>query len=337
MRRCRCSAHDAVAGPRRSRTASCGPPADESSDPALYLAEKHSFPRFLVDRFLDRFGREECASLLDTLNRPAPTVLRLRQGSGSAEGMQNRLLEEGVSTIPSPLLPGALRVVRGAPQHTQAFREGCIYIQDEAAQIVTLLLLPIEPSGGLLDLCAAPGGKLLAAAETLPPGARIVAADASLARLRLFDGNARRLGIGGVLEVVMDAARPALRGVFGRVLLDAPCTGTGVIRRHPEIRWRRTPGDIQVSAGAQGRALAAAAGLVSPAGRIVYSVCSLEPEEGEERIDELLHERREFAVVDARSILPPALHHLVDGHGYLRTLPHRDDTDGFFAAVLSRK
>jgi 16S rRNA (cytosine967-C5)-methyltransferase len=309
---------------------------EESSDTALFLAEKHSFPRFLVERFLKRFGREECESLLDTLNKPAPTVLRLRKGSAGAESLQRRLLEEGVATIPSPLLPGALRVVRGAPQRTRVFRDGLVYIQDEAAQIVALLLLPIDPAGGLLDLCTAPGGKLLAAAETLPPGSRIVAADASVARLRLLDDNARRLGIAGVLKVVMDAARPALRAVFGRVLLDAPCTGTGVIRRHPEIRWRRSPEDVQASARAQGRALRAAAGLVSPTGRLVYSVCSLEPEEGPERIEELLRERGDLAIVDARSILPPALHRLVDGRGFLNTLPHRDDTDGFFAAVLSK-
>jgi 16S rRNA (cytosine967-C5)-methyltransferase len=134
----------------------------------------------------------------------------------------------------------------------------------------------------------------------------------------------------------MDAERPALRGLFGRVLLDAPCTGTGVIRRHPEIRWRRSPEDIQAAARAQGRALRAAAGLVSPGGRLVYSVCSLEPEEGLERIEELRRERGDLTLVDARSILPPALHRLVDGRGFLQTLPHRDDTDGFFAAVLSR-
>jgi 16S rRNA (cytosine967-C5)-methyltransferase len=313
--------------------------AEESSDAALFLAEKHSFPTFLVERYLERFGREECESLLDTLNTPAPTVLRLGHGQGSAgavESLRTRLQEEGVATIPSPLLPTALRVVRGAPQRTRAFRDGLVYIQDEAAQIVALLLLPIDPAGGLLDLCAAPGGKLLAAAETSPPGTRIVAADVSVARLRLLEDNARRLGVTGILEVVMDAARPSLRTGFGRVLLDAPCTGTGVIRRHPEIRWRRSLEDIQASAKAQGRALRAAVDLVSATGRLVYSVCSLEPEEGPQRIEELLRERADLAILDARSILPTALHRLVDGRGFLQTLPHRDDTDGFFAAVLSR-
>jgi len=309
---------------------------DETLDTALFLAETYSFPRDLVERYLVRFGRQECEILLDTLNRPAPIVLRPGRRAGSPEALVRRLQDEGIEVVPSPLLPGALRVVRGAPQHTRTFRDGLVYIQDEAAQIVTLLLLPIEPEGGLLDLCAAPGGKFLAAAETLPPGTRMVATDVSAARLRLIGDNALRLGITGIHKVVTDAARPGLRGDFGRVLLDAPCSGTGVIRRHPEIRWRRSREDISAATGVQAKALMAAAELLSPSGHLVYSVCSLEPEEGPERIDEVLRERKDLEVVDARSILPPALHRLVDETGFLSTLPHRDDVDGFFAAVLRK-
>jgi 16S rRNA (cytosine967-C5)-methyltransferase len=306
-------------------------------DPVGFLSEKHSCPRFLVERYLERLGRQECEALLDTFNRPAPIVLRLRQGLSDAGPLRERLLEEGVETTPSPLLAGALRVVRGSPQRTQVFREGLIYIQDEAAQIVALLLLPIDPAAGFLDLCAAPGGKLLAVAEALPQDALVVAADAFAERLRIFEDNAMRARIGGILKVVMDAARPALRRSFGRVLLDAPCSGTGVIRRHPEIRWRRRPEDILRSAEKQAGALRAAADLVSPSGRLVYSVCSLEPEEGQQQVEGLLAARRDLVVVDARLLLPPSLHRLVDGSGFLQTLPHRDDTDGFFAAVLARR
>ncbi len=309
---------------------------DGTRDPALFLAETYSFPRFLVERFLRRFGREGCETLLGTLNRPAPIVLRPARRAGSAEALALRLEGEGVETAPSPLLPGALRVVRGTPQRTRAFREGLVYLQDEAAQIVSRLLLPIDPTDGLLDLCAAPGGKLLAAAETLPPGARIVACDISLARLRLLEDNARRLRIKGILEVVMDAGRPGLRGAFARVLLDAPCSGTGVIRRHPEIRWRRSPEDIAASVALQGRILRSAAEFVSPDGRLIYSVCSLEPEEGPGQMDDFLRSRGDFGVVDARLLLPPSLHRLVDARGFLTTLPHRDDVDGFFAAVLRK-
>ena len=310
---------------------------DESHDLVAFLAEKYSFPRFLVTRFLARLGRAACEALLRTCNRPAPTVLRVAHRGGDGETVARGLRAEGIGTVPSPILPGALRVIRGAPQRTRLFREGTIYIQDEAAQIVPRLLLPLDPGVGLLDLCAAPGGKLLAAAEMLHPGGRIVATDISVARLRLLDANARRMRVGGILKVVMDMKRPGIAAEFGRVLLDAPCSGTGVIRRHPEIRWRRSEEDITVSARMQDQALLAAADLVARGGRLVYSVCSLEPEEGPQRITALVERRPDLHVRDARTLLPPGLHTLVDDRGCLATLPHRDDVDGFFAAVLEKR
>ena len=309
---------------------------DEAADPALHLAEKHSFPPFLARRFLARHGREECEALLEVLNTPAPTVLRVTRRAGAVDAVAARLREEGIETTPSPCLPGALRVAGGAPQRTRVFREGQIYVQDEAAQAVALLMEGVDHPDGLLDLCAAPGGKLLMAAESLPPGVRGVASDISAARLRLLQDNASRLHAGGILRVVSDATRPAFRSTFGRVLLDAPCTGTGIIRRHPEIRWRRDEADIAAAARAQAQMLLSAADLVSPGGRLVYSVCSLEPEEGPERIAALLEARPDLSVVDARTILPATLHRLIDRNGFLATLPHRDDMDGFFAAALKR-
>ncbi len=310
---------------------------DESLDPVAFLAEKYSYPRFLVARFLARFGRAGCEELLVTCNRPAPLVLRVARGAGDGETVARALRQEGIETLPSPVLPGALRVVRGAPQRTRLFREGMIYIQDEAAQIVPRLLFPIDPEAGLLDLCAAPGGKLLATAEMLRPGARIVAADISVTRLRLLDDNARRMRATGILRVVSDMQRPAIGAQFARVLLDAPCSGTGVIRRHPEIRWRRSEEDIALSAGMQEQALFAAADLLTSGGRLVYSVCSLEPEEGPRRVMALVERRTDLRLLDARTLLPPGLHSLVDDQGCLVTLPHRDDVDGFFAAVLEMR
>ncbi len=310
---------------------------ERDSDPATCLAEKHSFPRHLVNRFLKRYGPAECDLLLETMNRPAPVALRPASRSDGPASLARRLAEEGVTTVPSPILPGSLRTVNGVPQHTRAWREGLFYIQDEASQIVALLLLPVPPGDGVLDLCAAPGGKILQVADGMNDRhGLLVAADVSLARLRALGENARRLRIGGVARLVMDAARPALRSTFRRVLLDAPCSGTGIIRRHPEIRWRRTDGDVDDFARRQGEALEAAAGLVMPGGRLIYAVCSLEPEEGHERIAALLKARPDLRLVDAKCILPPFAHGLVEAGGCLMTLPHRDDIDGFFAAVLER-
>ena len=316
----------------------CGDPVSDPSGYGAHLAEEHCFPRFLVDRFLSRYGPVETEALLATLNRPAPIVLRpVRSACDGPEDLSRRLRAQGVETNRSPLLSGALRVTSGVAQRSALFREGAFYIQDEASQIVTHLLGPFEGEVDLLDLCAAPGGKILAATEQLRHGTgTVVAADRSRIRLRTLHDNAGRLGVEGILYVVMDARRPALRKRFNRVLLDAPCSGTGIIRRHPEIRWRREESQIHDFARRQAEALLRACDLVVAGGRLVYSVCSLEPEEGHERIAALLEARPEMELVDARPLLPPEARALVDQAGCLSTLPHRDDVDGFYAAVLMR-
>ncbi|HET6279182.1 MAG TPA: 16S rRNA (cytosine(967)-C(5))-methyltransferase RsmB, partial [Candidatus Polarisedimenticolia bacterium] len=300
------------------------------------LEEVHSFPSFLVRRFVTRYGRAGASDLMAALNRPAPVVLRPAAPGGGLD-LIRRLAEEGIRATPSPWLPEAVRVERGQVQHSAAFRQGAFYIQDEASQMVALLLRPLQAGEGFLDLCAAPGGKFLALAAARPadPGP-LVAADLSRERLQRMRRNALRLGTGPFHSVVSDATRPALRRRFGRVLLDAPCSGTGIIRRHPEIRWRRSEEEIARLAERQGEMLRAACDLVTPGGRLVYAVCSLEPEEGPDRVAELVAARRDIDLLDARALLPHVAQRLVDRSGYLATLPHRDDLDGFFAAVLRR-
>ncbi|MGH9797408.1 MAG: RsmB/NOP family class I SAM-dependent RNA methyltransferase, partial [Candidatus Polarisedimenticolia bacterium] len=264
--------------------------------------------------------------------------LRPARLAGGATALIARLAQEGIESIESPVVRGAVRVPRGAPQKSAAFREGLFYIQDEASQIVLGLLEPIDSGMTVLDLCAAPGGKFLTVLDRKETATGLrLACDASAARLELLRQNLRRLRLPSPPLLVMDAVRPALRARFDRILLDAPCSGTGIIRRHPEIRWRRTPEEIAVFAARQAAALDAAAGLTASGGRLVYAVCSLEPEEGPGRVTALLGTRPDLRVVDARGILPPELHRLVTPEGYLRTLPHRDDLDGFFAAVLERR
>jgi len=300
-----------------------------------WLARDTSFPRPFVDRVLDRDGDAGGETLLRALNTPAPVALRVARRAGGPEVAIERLAGEGVRALPSPVLPGALRVVEGSVPASVAFREGWLYVQDEASQILPLLLMPLDTEVSVIDLCAAPGGKTLQIADLERRPRILVSADASLARLRRLVENARRMGIGGTMPVVMDAAAPAFRRRFDRVLLDAPCSGTGVIRRHPEIRWRVTTAVVRRCALRQARLLDAAVGLLAQGGRLVYSVCSLEPEEGRERIDALLSDRADVRRVDARTVLPGALHRLVDESGALVTRPGRDDMDGFFAAILT--
>ena len=213
---------------------------------------------------------------------------------------------------------------------------GRFTVQDEASQLVALLL-GSSSSGQVLDLCAAPGGKATDLAVRATGAGRVLAADRSPGRLQLVRSNAARLGLAGLRMVVQDAARPALRpGRFDGVLLDAPCSGTGILRRQPEIRWRRQEADIDRLAGLQGILLRSAADLVRPGGVLVYSVCSVEPEEGTLACRSFLQGRPDFSVVPPAEGLAPDLVEEEAGLPHLWTLPHVHDVDGFFAVKMTR-
>jgi len=229
-----------------------------------------------------------------------------------------------------------LHVVHGHPLAGDAFQEGRFYVQDEASMLVAELL-GAQPGERIADVCAAPGGKATALAARVGPRGLLLACDLRPRRLRLVRDNARRMGLDPVRLLAQDAARPALQpACLDRVLLDAPCTGTGVLRRHPEIRWRREEEDVMRMARLQSELLSAAADLVRPAGVLVYSVCSLEPEEGPQVVQGLLERRDDYILLEPSGIAPE----LVDRQGerrYMRTDPQRHGLDGFFAAVLRRK
>jgi 16S rRNA (cytosine967-C5)-methyltransferase len=195
-----------------------------------------------------------------------------------------------------------------------------------------------RPGEILADLCAAPGGKSFGLASLAGRGGRVLSIDRSLSRIRILVENRDRLDLPQVMPVVADLEQsPPAGNSFAGVLLDAPCTGTGILRRQPEIRWRRSPADIVSLALRQDALLEAASRLVAHGGRLVYSVCSLEPEEGEDRIASFLSRHPDFVVRDPRASLPPEMASAVASSGFLRTWPHRHGCDGFFAAVLQRQ
>jgi len=296
------------------------PPAPVAGDVEA-LALYHSHPTWWTRRVVGRMGWERAESLLRADNEPAATVLAPWPRSCSAAELAAALEGEGVVTEPCRFVPAALRVTSGVPQSTRAFRDGWFWIQDEASQLVVTLFG--ETAGpAVADLCAAPGGKTLALAARLLPGGRIVAVDRRLARLARLRANLARVGAGGVDLLAADLTRtPPLAGAFDDVLLDAPCSGTGTLRRHPEIRWRLAPDDIPALAARQQRLLESAATLVAPGGRLVYAVCSLEPEEGAGVVSAFLESHPEFDPKGAA----------------LSTSPLDDGLDGFFAVRLLRR
>jgi len=308
----------------------------EGENPVESLALRHSLPVWMVSRWWERLGEGETRSLSASLSGPAPLALWVNPFRTDPESLASELAREGVLTEVSPILPGSLRVVRGQPQRSAAFREGKCYLQDEASQAI-VMLLAARPGEVLADLCAAPGGKSMGLASRVGPSGLVVAFDRSVSRLRLVEENRERLGLKEVLPVVADLEKPApVSCTFAGVLLDAPCTGTGILRRQPEIRWRRVPADLTSLALRQAALLETAASLVAPGGRLVYSACSLETEEGEDRIESFLSRHPDFALGDPSGSLPPPLQSAVTAPGYFRTWPHRQGCDGFFAAVLRR-
>jgi 16S rRNA (cytosine967-C5)-methyltransferase len=301
----------------------------------------YSHPDWLVARWLGALGPERTRALLEANNRPLPVacaVLDLDHATEVAETLR----EEGLRVEPGRLLAAALIVRGGSVVETTAFREGWLTVQDEASQAVPLLL-GVEPGQSVLDLCAAPGNKTLRLARAAGPEGFVVAADIHRHRLRAVRSQLRRAGSSGVALVALDATRPLpFARQFQRILVDAPCSGTGTLARNPEIRWRLTPADLKQLPRRQEAILRHALEALAPGGRLVYATCSLEPEENEQVVRRVLQARR-----DVRLGAPPASFaaqlasgieatRLFDSEGFFRTLPPETPSDGFFAAILER-
>ena len=296
-------------------------PASPARGDVAALALFHSHPAWWVGRVVDRIGWEKAGALLAADNEPAATVLAPWPSACTSAALAARLAAEGVLTEPCRFVPEALRVVSGVPQATPAFREGWFWIQDEASQSI-VALFGDRTGPAVVDVCAAPGGKTLGLAARLAPGGWIVAVDRRATRLRRLAANLARLRAGSVHLVAADMTRtPPLSVVCDDVLVDAPCSGTGTLRRHPEIRWRLTSDDLPRLAERQSRLLNEAASLVAHGGRLVYAVCSMEPEEGEQVVAAFLAAHPEFEA---------------EG-GALSTTPLDGGLDGFFGARLVRR
>jgi 16S rRNA (cytosine967-C5)-methyltransferase len=301
----------------------------EGGTTAATLAREFSHPPFLVERWLERFGEETTRSILTADNAPSGLDLLVNPLRTSRALLAGALAEEGISVELSPLVPLGLTVLSGNPLRSPLFREGHFSVQDIGSQALPLLL---PPGDTLVDLAAAPGGKSFAAlfSERVR---RSVALDRSAARLRLFTENVRRLGVSRALPVAGDFLSPPFPSQrFDRVLLDAPCSGTGTLRKHPEIRYRVSPQAIERLARVQEDAVLAAAGLLAPGGLLLYSTCSLEEEENERVVERAL--RRDAGLEPAPIEAFESLEPFVSGSRF-RIFPG-PVSDGFTAHLLRR-
>jgi 16S rRNA (cytosine967-C5)-methyltransferase len=301
-------------------------------EPVQRLAAEKSHPDFLVARWVERFGLARTAQLLDANNRMKPLQLLAFRDRGGREALAEALIDEGVDVEPSTISPLGLSVRSGNPFTTAAFARGLFYVQDEASQAAALVPPP-GPGDRVLDAAAAPGGKTFAL-QAYEPTLRVIAADLSLPRALILRANASRLGR-VVPLLVSDAAAAGLRGGFDRVVLDLPCTGTGTLRKNPELKWRISESEIGRLAAQAGRMLDGGAPLVRVGGLLVAVTCSLEAEENEQVIERFLGATPGFAPVDLSAALGSPADRAVAGPGMWRLFPGGDH-DGFTVHVVRR-
>ena len=307
-------------------------PVDEP-DPLRRRAIESSHPEELVRRWLDRFGVAATDRILAANNAARNLHLLAFADRGGRERLAEELAREGVATEPGRLAPTALRVVSGHPLGGEAFRRGLGYVQDEASQAAAGVPPPL-PGERVLDAAAAPGGKGLAMLAR-EPAARVVFADLSLPRSLVVAENARRLGRDLRLAVADGRRPPWPPAAFDRVLVDAPCTGTGTLRRHPELRWRFRAAELARLASRAAELLAALAPCVAAGGRLVHLTCSIEAEENEEVAGRFLASHPDFED-DPLDELPPEAAGARFAAGRWRVLPG-DGHDGFSVAVMRRR
>ena len=297
-----------------------------------YLEKTLSHPRWLIARWLDRYGLDAAEQWALFDNAPAALTLRANTLRISRQALAERLAARDVDTAPTRFAADGLTVRHGNPLATPLADEGLFFVQDESSQLVAEL---VAAAGGerILDACASPGGKTTAMAAAMANRGVIVATDLRGRRVDLLARTVQALGATCAKVVQADTSAVLPFGAsFDAALLDAPCSGLGTLRRDPDIRWRRSEGELKRFAAMQLQMLNRVAETVDPGGRIIYSTCSSEPEENEEVVAQFLASHGQF--VQAPERIPDSLKRFLTVDGYFRTLPFRDELEAFFAAIL---
>ena len=319
----------------RKRDTLKGP--EKIADPIERLSVSESHPRWLVERWGAELGEAEAAALLAANNVRPSLALRVNSLKTERDHLLTRFRQTGVEASAGALSPLSVLVPEPGPvRELPGYEDGWFAVQDEASQLVPLIVAP-QPGESVLDVCAAPGTKTLALAALMGGKGTVVAVDANAERLDRMAAEVDRLGVGNVVAVTADATEPLrLPGkfagaLFDRVLVDPPCTGLGTIRRRPEIKWRRGPADIVALAEKQRAIIIHAAARVRPGGILVYSTCTLTREENEEVVAALPPEFERVDPDPSESARPLVADHV------LRTWPHRSGADGFTVVKFVRR
>lgn len=322
---------------QRHRLPLPGRPADarDRRTALAYLGITHSHPDWLASRWLNRHGFEAAERWVQFNNETPALTVRVNTLRATVADAISVLKTDGIETEPAQYAPAGLTVTSGNPLRRS--QDGLVFVQDEASQLVPLVA-GARAGEKILDLCASPGGKTTALAADMGDRGLVVASDVRPRRLELLGQTVRASGARSVRVVhVGTSGQLPFTADFDRVLVDAPCSGLGTIRRDPDIRWRRREEDLATLAQDQLALLGRAAAVVKPGGRLVYATCSSEPEENDQVVEAFLARRPEFALVDLRDEpLVDAVSALVDDRGMFRTLPFAHGLEAFFAAALQR-
>ena len=302
-------------------------------------AVRCDLPDWLYGRLVAQFGADEVDQLASALNQPAPLDLRVNTLKTNREALLAGLAADGIAAVAGPLSPLAVRL-RDKPALARhpLFLDGAFEVQDEGSQLLGYL---VEPKRGemVVDFCAGAGGKTLLLGALMRNTGRLYAFDVSDKRLANLKPRLARSGLSNVhparIAHERDSKIKRLAGKVDRVLVDAPCSGLGTLRRNPDLKWRQSEGAVAELAVKQAAILDAAAKLVRPGGRVVYATCSLLTAENDAVVSDFLARHPEFTLTPASSVLAKQGIPL-DGE-FLRLLPHRHNTDGFFAAILDKK
>ena len=313
---------------------------DIKENASKYLSLKYSFPMWMVKRWIELFGIEEGEKYISSLNKIAPLTIRTNTLKINRDELEKILRKEGVKVKKGFFLPESLALKNGKSlADLDSFKKGFFQVQSESSMLVSHLLDP-QPGETILDSCSAPGGKTTHIAQLMNNSGQIFSCDIYPHKIKLVEKNAKRLGITIIEPVLSDGRRlpDDFKGIMDRALVDAPCSGLGVIRRKPDLKWKRKPADFQALSKIQLDLLQEAADTLKPSGVLVYSVCTNEPEETREVFHSFLKNNPEFHPCDLTPYLPEGLKDEPTAReGYIDLLPNRHVLDGFFIARWKKK
>lgn len=314
------------------------PRRSDIADPVRWAATYYSFPPWMVRRWRERFGESEALRLLAAMNTFPALDLRVNLLRAGVEDVMGELRATGAKVDPGLYSPVALHL-RGHRRLTDlpVFQEGRVYIQDQSSQLVSLLLSP-NPGERVLDACAGVGGKASHLAERARDRGEVTAVDPDGGRLSRLEENVRRLGLTSITAHREDILSPGFSPAapFEKVLVDAPCSSVGIIRRHPGLKWEKRETDIRRFAKLQLGLLEGASRFLAPGGTLAYSTCTIEPEENGEVVRRFIRQHPEFEIVPPPADSVRNLRALTTPEGFIETFPHRHGMNGGFVALLRR-